>query len=98
MSGQVEETAIASVTKKALVTLRGDVCILVNDSPVVTHAFIIEYQEDPTHNGPAKVKVPNEVTVIGFPDGRKLSRRIFLHLNYDMITCAMELPLDWKPI
>jgi hypothetical protein len=96
---EVEEKgeALAFVTKKALITLRGDVCILFNGSACRIGAFIIEYK-DAEGNGPAKIKVPNEVTVIGFPDGRKLTERIFLHLHYDMVICVMELPLDWKPI
>ena len=88
---------ISFVTKKALVTLRTNVCILVNETPCHIGAFVIEYH-DAEGNGPAKIKVPNEVTVVGFPDGRKLSQRIFLHLHYDMIICVMELPQDWKPI
>lgn len=88
---------ISFVTKKALITLRSNVCILVNGSPVSSGALIIEYH-DAEGNGPAKIKVPNEVTVVGFADGRKLTERILLHLHYDMIICVMELPHDWKPI
>ncbi len=84
-----QETALAFVTRKVLLTLNPPVCLLMSGTPVFAGAVIAEYQQDV---GDQRMCMPQEFNVVGTPDGRKLSKTYRVRIGgYHGVAAMVEL-------
>jgi hypothetical protein len=80
---------VGFVTKKVLVTFRMPIALMINDTAVFTQAAICELNEAATNE---RYDFTNrQLTVVGFADGRKLTKSLRLDVSFDSVTAVLEL-------
>jgi hypothetical protein len=90
---ETQETAVAFVTRKVLVTFSHEVGILINDSAAFIRTAIAEYQEDPNkeENRYYREVLPHQFTVVALSDGRKLTKSLQLRVAAHVVVSIVEL-------
>jgi hypothetical protein len=86
---EAKTEALAFVTKKVLVTFNQQICVMVNENPVFTHAAVCEYQQSSDEN---RMHIPDELTIVGLPNGPKLTKSLHARMSpYSSILAMVEL-------